>query len=79
MPNEINRILQLLTDLQHGESWVGTNFKEALHGVNATNANVAENSNSIWQIVMRVITIQELLCYCLGLNVFQPVCYYSFA
>ncbi len=35
MGNEINRILKLFTDLQHGDCWIGTNFKEALHGVDA--------------------------------------------
>ncbi|UAY53033.1 DinB family protein [Ferruginibacter albus] len=55
MPNEVSRILQLLTDLQHGESWVGTSFKEALQGVNAEAASISDNHNSIWQLVSHLI------------------------
>ena len=33
MSNEVNRILKLLLELQHGDSWIGTNFKKAFHGV----------------------------------------------
>jgi hypothetical protein len=57
MPNEANRILKLFTDLQHGDCWVGTNFKETLHGVNAEKASTKlnENINSIWEIVAHLI------------------------
>jgi uncharacterized damage-inducible protein DinB len=53
MGNEINRILKLFTDLQHGDCWIGTNFKEALHGVDADKAAkaIAPGYNTIWQLV----------------------------
>ena len=57
MPNEINRILKLFTDLQHGDSWLGENFKTALHGVDANLAqkNIYTGRNSIWQLVSHII------------------------
>ncbi len=57
MGNEINRILKLFTDLQHGDCWIGTNFKEALHGVDAEKASKSLDvgSNSIWQLVSHLI------------------------
>ena len=56
MSNEINRIVKLYADLQHGDCWVGTNFKEALHGVDHTNAarNVTRIANSIWQLTAHI-------------------------
>lgn len=54
---EINRIVKLFTDLQHGDCWIGCNFKEALHGVDASLAakNIAADTNSIWQLVFHII------------------------
>ena len=56
MANEINRILKLFTDLQHGDCWVGTNYKEALHGVGAEIAakKLPGYANSIWQLVAHI-------------------------
>ena len=55
--NEINRIVKLFTDLQHGDCWIGVNFKEALHGVDAFLAikNAGNNTNNIWQLVFHLI------------------------
>lgn len=55
--SEINRIVKQFADLQHGDCWVGTNFKEALHGVNAELAarNISTDTNSIWQLVSHLI------------------------
>jgi hypothetical protein len=57
MSNEINRILKLFADLQHGDCWVGINFKEALHGVDSMFAqkNIYTGRNSIWQLVSHII------------------------
>ena len=56
MSNEINRILKLFTDLQHGDSWVGTNFKEALHGVDHVIAakQISGHTNNIWQLIAHI-------------------------
>lgn len=56
MANEINRILKLFADLQHGDCWVGTNFKEVLHEVDTVKAtgHMSEKSNSIWQLVAHI-------------------------
>jgi hypothetical protein len=56
MANEINRILKLFADLQHGDCWIGMNFKEALHGVDAAKAanGIIPNANSIWQLVAHI-------------------------
>ena len=55
--SEINRIVKLFTDLQHGDCWIGSNFKEALHGVGAATAakSIQPNTNSIWQLVSHII------------------------
>ncbi len=57
MHDDISRITKLYTDLQNGDSWVGINFKEALHGVKVTTAakNLSANTNNIWQIVSHLI------------------------
>jgi uncharacterized damage-inducible protein DinB len=57
MPNEINRILKLFADLQHGDCWIGLNFKEVLHGVDAVKASkvIGEEGNSIWMLVSHLI------------------------
>ena len=55
--SEINRISKLFSDLQHGDCWIGTNFKATLHGLNAATASkiVDEKANSIWHLVFHVI------------------------
>ena len=48
MVNEINRILKLFANLQHGECWNGTNFNEVPHGAGA---ELAIKKNQQKQIV----------------------------
>jgi hypothetical protein len=47
---EINRIVKLFEDLQHGDCWIGNNFKTTLHGVDAVTAAhiISPGGNSIW-------------------------------
>jgi uncharacterized damage-inducible protein DinB len=54
---EINRIVKLFEDLQHGDCWIGTNFKETLHGVDAALAAkaITGGGNSIWQLASHII------------------------
>ena len=42
--------------MQHGDCWIGNNFKETLHGVGAEQAtkNIAGNTNSTWQLVAHI-------------------------
>jgi uncharacterized damage-inducible protein DinB len=56
MVNEINRILKLFADLQHGDCWIGLNFKEALHDINAAKAgaNTPGKINNTWQLVAHI-------------------------
>jgi uncharacterized damage-inducible protein DinB len=53
---EMKRIARLFADLQHGDCWIGINFKEALYGVDAALAQktVSSHSNSIWQLVFHL-------------------------
>lgn len=57
MANEINRILKLFSDLQHGDCWIGNNFKETLHGVDAAKAakTINREGNSIWMLVSHLV------------------------
>jgi len=56
MANEINRIVKLFTDLQHGKCWIGLNFREVLHGIDAKKAasDPGEGRNNIWQLVSHI-------------------------
>ncbi|MEI7965844.1 MAG: DinB family protein [Chitinophagaceae bacterium] len=56
MANEINRIVKLFADLQHGQCWVGINFKEALQQVDAAGAGLKRPgmSNTIWELVSHI-------------------------
>ena len=56
MANEINRILKLFSDLQHGDCWAGTNYKEVLHGIDAAKAvqNISGKTNNAWQFVAHI-------------------------
>ena len=56
MANEINRIVKLFADLQHGDCWIGVNYKEVLHGVDAAGAvkNISGNTNNTWQLVAHI-------------------------
>lgn len=57
MAIEINRIVKQFEALQHGDCWIGTNFKETLHGVDAAMAadTIAKDTNSIWQLTTHII------------------------
>ena len=56
MAIEINRIVKLFEALQHGDCWIGYNFKEVLHGVGAADAikNIAGKTNNTWQLVAHI-------------------------
>ncbi|GAB2821634.1 hypothetical protein GCM10027043_23020 [Ferruginibacter profundus] len=56
MAIEINRIVKLFEALQHGDCWIGTNFKETLHGVDSAMASdaILSNNNSIWQLTAHI-------------------------
>lgn len=56
MANELNRILKLFEDLQHGDCWIGNNFKEVLQGTNADMAvkKISPHTNSLWQLVSHI-------------------------
>ncbi len=56
MANEINRILKLFADLEHGDCWIGNNFKGTLHGVDSKKAmqSISGKTNSIWQLVAHI-------------------------
>lgn len=53
---EINRILKLFADLEHGDCWIGINFKDALQEVDAAvaAAGTGGTNNSIWQLVSHI-------------------------
>ncbi len=56
MANEINRILKLFADLQHGNCWIGNNFKMVLHDVDVDKAlkNIPGVENNIWRLVAHI-------------------------
>ncbi len=56
MANEINRILKQFADLQHGNCWIGNNFKKVLHDVGADKAlkNIPGIENNIWRLVAHI-------------------------
>ena len=57
MAIEINRIVKLFEALQHGDCWIGNNFKETLHGVDAAMAadTISTGNNSIWQLTSHIV------------------------
>ena len=57
MGNEINRLLKQFASLQHGDCWIGINFKEALHAVDSAKAckKLSEDGNSIWMLAAHLI------------------------
>ena len=57
MSIEINRIVKLFEDLQHGDCWIGNNFKDTLHGITAAKAAATNpaGANSIWQLTNHII------------------------
>lgn len=56
MGNAINRIVKQFEAMQHGDCWIGSNFKELLHGVDDAQAmkRMHDNSNSIWMLVAHI-------------------------
>lgn len=56
MGNEINRILKQFASLQHGNCWIGVNYRDALHDVDAAMAAARNhnNANSIWMLVSHI-------------------------
>ncbi len=54
---EINRMVKLFEALQHGDCWIGNNFKETLQGVDAVTAAhiISQNGNSIWHLTAHII------------------------
>ena len=56
MGNAINRIVKQFEVLQHGDCWIGNNFKEVLNGVDSVKAitRLNDDSNSIWMLVAHI-------------------------
>ena len=56
MGNAINRRVKQFEALQHGDCWIGSNFKELLHGVDHIKAITRQNvdSNGIWMLVAHI-------------------------
>ncbi len=54
---EINRMVKQFEALQHGDCWIGNNFKETLHGVNANTATktIWQGGNSCWHLTAHLI------------------------
>lgn len=54
---ELQKIVQLFTDLQKGDCWIGLNLQDALSSVDAATASYkrTENGNAIWQLVNHLI------------------------
>lgn len=63
MGNEINRILKLFADLQHGKCWIGTNFKDVLHDLKAADAvkDIQGSTNNTWQLVSHITYWRSLV------------------
>jgi hypothetical protein len=57
MAIEVNRIVKLFEDLQHGDCWIGNNFKDTLHLIDAATAARVQpgRGNSIWQLITHII------------------------
>lgn len=74
MRKEINYIVKLFEALQHGDCWIGLNFKEALQDVNAAKAakKLSADSNSIWMLVSHLIYWRTSVVNRLGGSVNPP-------
>ena len=61
--NEVRRIVEQMKRATHGEAWFGPSLSELLDGVNAATASAhpIPDTHSIWEIVLHLITTQELI------------------
>lgn len=71
---EIKRIAKLFADLQHGDCWIGVNFKDVLYDVDAALAvkTINNHSNSIWQIVFHLTYWRTVVVNRLNGNLAPP-------
>lgn len=56
MGNEINRLVKQFAELEHGDCWIGVNFREGLRGIDSARAsrNVYPATNNIWLLVSHI-------------------------
>ena len=56
-------MVKLFADLQHGDCWIGNNFKEVLHGVSADHAaaQISDSTHNIWQLVAHITYWRSLV------------------
>ena len=57
MGNTINRILKQFAELQHGNHWTDSSFRQVLHGVShiAACKTIEGKSNNIWMLLAHII------------------------
>ena len=74
MNNEMNRIAKLFADLQHGDCWIGINFKDALADIDMIKAIAVHhtNGNCIWQLVNHIIYWRTVTVTRLGGSMLYP-------
>ncbi len=63
MKKETERIRDQMARAHAGEPWLGTSAKDVLDGIDAATAAARPivGANSIWQIVLHLVTTQELV------------------
>ncbi len=67
MPKQLNELVKQFTNLQHGDCWIGVNFKATLNSIDALMAakKTSNDTNNIWQLVNHIIywriTVQNRL------------------
>ena len=61
--NEVERIIEQMKRATHGEAWHGSSLSELLDSLDAATASAhpIPESHSIWEIVLHLITTQELI------------------
>ena len=61
--NEVERIIRQMKQMVYGEAWYGPSLSELLDGVDAAVAcaHPIQGTHSIWEIVLHLITTQELI------------------
>lgn len=54
---EINLMVKQFEALQHGDCWIGNNFKETLYGADAVTAvkTIMPTGNSFWQLTAHLV------------------------